>query len=160
MQAASRSPRRRSTAACGFAAATPVRRRPTRKASTKLVRSSSNRSTEPFDRASGGPAVVLSRNDCDRGVAALMANEDKATRYHRLQRRASVLGTVAATVLLLLLVVTGGSAAIRDVVTRAGAGAFVPTVAGYVLIVFLVHELLQTPFAYYQGVVLERRYGL
>jgi len=89
-----------------------------------------------------------------------MANEDKATRYHRLQRRASLLGTVAATVLLLLLLVTGGSAAIRHLVTRVAGGAFVPTVVGYVFIVFLLHELVQMPFAYYQGVVLERRYGL
>src|SRR6478735_8977975 len=89
-----------------------------------------------------------------------MANEDKATRYHRLQRRASLLATISAAVLLLLLLVTGVSAAIREAVARTTGGAFVITVLGYVAIVFLLHELLQLPFAYYQGVVLERRYEL
>ena len=89
-----------------------------------------------------------------------MANEDKATRYHRLQRRSSLSGTAAVAALLLVLAVTGASAAIRDFVTRFTAGAFLPTVAGYVVVLFLLNELLQLPFAYYQGIVLERRYGL
>jgi len=89
-----------------------------------------------------------------------MANEDKATRYHRLQRRASLLATAAAAALLLLLIATGASAAIRDLVSRFTASAFLPTVVSYVVALFLLNELLQVPFAYYQGVILERRYGL
>jgi STE24 endopeptidase len=89
-----------------------------------------------------------------------MANEDKATRYHRLQRRASVLSTVAGVGLLLLLLVTGASAAIRTLVAAATGSGFFLTVIGYVGVVFLLYEAVQLPFAYYQGVVLERRYGL
>jgi Zn-dependent protease with chaperone function len=89
-----------------------------------------------------------------------MANEDKATRYHRLQRRASVLATASAVGFLLLLLVTGLSAAIRGLLERAFSGAFVATAVGYVCVVFLLYELVQMPFAYYQGIVLERRYGL
>ena len=89
-----------------------------------------------------------------------MANEDKATRYHRLQRRASLLATAAGAVLLLLMVVTGLSVAIRAVAERLAAGVLPFTVIGYVFLVFLLYEVIQTPFAYYQGVVLERRYGL
>ena len=89
-----------------------------------------------------------------------MANEDKATRYHRLQRRASLLATVTGAVLLLLLVITGMSAAIRAAVEPSTTRALPLTVIGYIVVVFLLYELFQLPFAYYQGVVLERRYGL
>jgi len=89
-----------------------------------------------------------------------LANEDKATRYHRLQRRASLLATAAVAALLLILLITGASAAIRTQAERATAGHFVFTVFGYVVVVFVLNELVQVPFAYYQGVVLERRYGL
>jgi STE24 endopeptidase len=89
-----------------------------------------------------------------------LANEDKATRYHRLQRRASLVATSAVAALLLVLLITGASAAIRTQAERAAGGSFVFTVFGYVLAVFALNELVQVPFAYYQGVVLERRYGL
>lgn len=88
-----------------------------------------------------------------------MANEDKATRYHRLQRRASLLATVSGALLLLLLLVTGVSAAIRATVNTV-TDSFPLTVFGYVIVVFLLYEFIQLPFAYYQGIVLERRYGL
>ena len=89
----------------------------------------------------------------------LMANEDKATRYHRLQRRASVLATLAGALLLVVLIVTGASAALRSaVITKID---FLPlSVTAYVMAVFFCYELVQLPFAYYQGVVLEQRYGL
>lgn len=89
-----------------------------------------------------------------------MANEDKATRYHRLQRRASLVASAAVAVLLLILLITGASAAIRAQAERATGSSFVLTVFVYVLVVFVLNELVQVPFAYYQGVVLERRYGL
>jgi len=89
-----------------------------------------------------------------------LANEDKATRYHRLQRRASLVASAAVAVLLLILLITGASAAIRTQAERATGSSFVLTVFVYVLVVFVLNELVQVPFAYYQGVVLERRYGL
>jgi STE24 endopeptidase len=89
-----------------------------------------------------------------------LANEDKATRYHRLQRRTSLLSTLSGVALLLLLLVSGASAAIRQLIERATGGGFLATVIAYVTVVVVLYEILQVPFAYYQGVVLERRYGL
>jgi STE24 endopeptidase len=88
-----------------------------------------------------------------------MANEDKATRYHRLQRRASILATATGTVLLLLLILTGASAALRGWILRH-ADSFPLVVTIYSIAVFVSYEVTQIPFAYYQGVILERRYGL
>jgi STE24 endopeptidase len=88
-----------------------------------------------------------------------MANEDKATRYHRLQRRASILATATGALLLLLLIVTGASAALRSWIAGQ-TDSFPLTVAIYVIAIFLCYEGVQLPYAYYQGVILERRYGL
>ena len=81
-----------------------------------------------------------------------MANEDKATRYHRLRRRASLAGVVLAAAFLLLLVVSGGSAWLR-----AAAGS---NVLLYTVLLVLSSELLQLPLGLYQEIALERRYGL
>jgi STE24 endopeptidase len=89
-----------------------------------------------------------------------MANEDKATRYHRLQRRASVLGTLAGAALLAALVVSGGAVWLRDVLRAAAGDSFAALVASYTVTLVLLADLVQLPFAYYQGVTLERRYGL
>jgi STE24 endopeptidase len=88
-----------------------------------------------------------------------MANEDKATRYHRLQRRASILATASGAALLILLLVVGASAALRSWVLQQ-TDFFPFVVAAYVIAIFLTSEIIQLPFAYYQGVILERRYGL
>lgn len=88
-----------------------------------------------------------------------MANEDKATRYHRLHRRASLAATALSTVFLLGLLFSGGSAALRDGVTGADGPSYGALVL-YVVIAAAVHDLLQLPLAFYQGVALERRYGL
>jgi STE24 endopeptidase len=88
-----------------------------------------------------------------------MANEDKATRYHRLQRRASILATASGAVLLLLLIVSGSSAALRAWIGLR-TNSLPLMVTGYVAATFLLYESIQLPFAYYQGVILERRYGL
>ena len=87
-------------------------------------------------------------------------NEDKASRYHRLRRRASVSGAALAAVWLLLLLVTGWSASLRDVAAAAAGHAFVSTIVCYVVLVALLTEALQLPVAFYEGVILERRYGL
>ena len=88
-----------------------------------------------------------------------MANEDKATRYHRLQLRASIAATASGAALLLLLIASGRSAALRSWIT-SHTNSFPLMVTAYVVATFLLYEFVQLPFAYYQGVVLERRYGL
>jgi STE24 endopeptidase len=89
-----------------------------------------------------------------------VANEDKATRYHRLRRRAALTGTALGALFLFLLLVSGGSAVLRDAAARAANGSFAGTLVLYVVAVALLHELMQLPLAFYQGVTLERRYEL
>ena len=89
-----------------------------------------------------------------------LANEDKATRYHRLRRRAGIAGTALGAVFLLFLLVSGVSASARSVLGEAAGGSRILTILLYVSAVLIVHELLQAPLAYHEGVVLERRYGL
>lgn len=87
-------------------------------------------------------------------------NEDKASRYHRLRRRASLLGTALAAAFLLLLLVTGWSTSLRDLAASLTGQSFLPTVISYVVLVALLGEAIQLPLGFYQGVVLERRYEL
>ena len=89
-----------------------------------------------------------------------MANEDKATRYHRLRRRASFGGTALTSAFILALLATGASAAIREAAAGFARQSFVLTVVLYVAAVGLLIELVQLPLAFYQGVHLERRYEL
>jgi STE24 endopeptidase len=89
-----------------------------------------------------------------------MVNEDKATRYHRLRRRASVLGTVVQTLCLLFLLVTGASVLLRDAVIAVVGHRFILVVTTYVVAVAIALDLLNLPWAFYAGVTLERRYGL
>jgi Zn-dependent protease with chaperone function len=89
-----------------------------------------------------------------------MVNEDKATRYHRLRRRASVLGTLTQAVCLLLLLVSGASALLRDSAIAAVGRGLIPLVACYVGVVALILDVVTLPWAFYAGVTLERRYGL
>src|SRR5687768_5065816 len=87
-------------------------------------------------------------------------NEDKATRYHRLGRRAGIVSTVWTGVILLALLLTGASLVLRDwAASLAGAN---PTliVAFYVLILSLLFDAATLPFGFYRGFLLERRYGL
>ena len=89
-----------------------------------------------------------------------MANEDKATRYHRLQRRAAVLGTAGSAAFLLGLLLSGASGALRDAITQLTGTGVLPGVLVYVAVVAVCHEVLLAPLAYYRGMTLERRYGL
>ena len=89
-----------------------------------------------------------------------MANEDKATRYHRLRRRAALAGTALGALLLIVLLVTGWSADLRDVAGSAVGSSFTLTVVVYVVLTALLAEAVELPLAFYQGVTLERRYGL
>ena len=89
-----------------------------------------------------------------------MANEDKATRYHRLHRRASGAGTLASALFFLVLLVSGGSAALRDIARALAGSSFYFALALYVVAIAVAHDLMQLPLAFYRGVTLERRYGL
>lgn len=89
-----------------------------------------------------------------------MANEDKSARYHRLRRRASLFDTIAQVGLLLGLVWSGASTAIRETAEATVGEHLVPVVVIYVVLVALLSELIHLPFAFYRGVILERRYGL
>ena len=92
-------------------------------------------------------------------------NEDKASRYHRLKRQASVVSLAWSAALLGLLLSTGWSAVLRDAAER-GAGRApqaLHTVAAillFVALLSLLHELAAVPFAFYNGFVLEHRYEL
>jgi STE24 endopeptidase len=83
-------------------------------------------------------------------------NEDKSTRYRRLERRASLYSAALAAIALLLFLISGGSAAFRD----ALGGSSWLTLLPFTIVLAVAVEVLQAPFAYYKGVTLERRYGL
>jgi STE24 endopeptidase len=87
-------------------------------------------------------------------------NEDKATRYHRLRRRAALLGPVLSAALLLVLLLSGASPRLRDLAAGLSGGIFLLTTTVYVVLIALLNEAIQLPLAFYQGVTLERRYGL
>jgi STE24 endopeptidase len=63
-------------------------------------------------------------------------------------------------VLLVALVGTGASAALRDAAASWTGGAFLLTLCCYVVILALINEAVSLPLSFYQGVTLERRYGL
>jgi Zn-dependent protease with chaperone function len=89
-------------------------------------------------------------------------NEDKASRYHRLRRRSTVASAVLVVLALVALLPFGGSRVLRDAamsVTGSGPSA-VSTVAAYVLLLTLAHQMVALPLAFYQSFLLERRYGL
>jgi STE24 endopeptidase len=87
-------------------------------------------------------------------------NEEKATRYHRLQRLASVAAAALAAAFLLGVLVSGASAALRDAAAAWSGDSFAATVLIFSTVLFLAHAALQLPLAVYTGLTLERRYGL
>jgi STE24 endopeptidase len=87
-------------------------------------------------------------------------NEDKATRYHRLGRRAGVLSTLWTGVILLTLLLSGASVELREwaaSITPANPNVIIVV---YVLILSLLFDAATLPFSFYGGFLLERRYGL
>ena len=89
-----------------------------------------------------------------------MANEDRAVRYHRLRRRALLLSSVARVLVLLLVIATGFSVLLRDISSVLAGGSFTLTIIVYVVGLSLFFEIVRLPLAFYEGVTLERRYGL
>ena len=90
-------------------------------------------------------------------------NEDKSTRYHRLRRRSGVASVGLSALLLAGLLATGLSQSVAELARRLAGGPLVHpviAVALYVLVLALLNELLTFPLAFYQGFLLERRYGL
>jgi STE24 endopeptidase len=73
-------------------------------------------------------------------------NEDRAARYHRLRRQASIAATAAGLVWLVVLAVT-----------RRGSTLPLPLFIGFIA---LGWELLSFPFTFYRSFLLERKYGL
>jgi STE24 endopeptidase len=93
------------------------------------------------------------------------ANEDKATRYHRLRRRADLIGTLAAGACLLALVLTSAAFAMREVASAVtsglpGRGGDAAAAALMGLFIALLLALVEAPIAWYQGFRLEHRYAL
>ena len=80
-----------------------------------------------------------------------MANEDKATRYHRLQRRASLASTAVGALGLILLLVSGGAVWLRDVVVGEAGRTSALSVAAYIVAVALLGEGIQLPFCVLPG---------
>jgi STE24 endopeptidase len=87
-------------------------------------------------------------------------NEDKATRYHRLGRRAGILSTLWTGVILFGLLLLGAAASLRDWASIVAGNSPTLVVALYVLVLSFVLDLAVLPFGFYRGFVLERRYGL
>ena len=87
-------------------------------------------------------------------------NEDKASRYHRLKRRASVGGAVLGGLLLAWLAVSGASVWLRDLAVSAGGGPVLVTTIAYCALLAILVELVQLPLAFYSQVTLEHYYGL
>ena len=93
-------------------------------------------------------------------------NEDKATRYHRLKRQASVVSMLWAVLLLGGLIATGWSAALRDVADRAAGRVAcaswhaAATVLLFVVLLSILNEIAGLPFGFYSGFFLEHRYEL
>jgi STE24 endopeptidase len=94
-------------------------------------------------------------------------NEDKATRYHRLRRRASTLSLFVSTLGLVLLVLTGLAATLRDALERIAGALMTAPAAQNVLVVLLytavlvlLLDALTFPFSLFREWTLERRYEL
>jgi STE24 endopeptidase len=93
-------------------------------------------------------------------------NEDKASRYHRLKRQASLASLVWGAGLLTFLLATGATLRIRTAAesiapgSPGSAAAWFGTIVIYVGLLSLLNEAGSLPISFYSGFLLERRYGL
>jgi STE24 endopeptidase len=84
-------------------------------------------------------------------------NEDRAARYHRLRRRASVASTLAAVGWLAGLWLTGASSALAARLMGIGR---LPGVVSFIMVLAAGGEIVSLPFVFYRAFLLERKYGL
>ena len=93
-------------------------------------------------------------------------NEDRATRYHRQKRQASLISLLWSVVLLGGLLWTGATLTFRDQAEQLAANVapagWLPgiSVIAYVLLLTLANEVVSLPLGFYSGFLLERKYGL
>lgn len=92
-------------------------------------------------------------------------NEDRAARYHRLRRRATVLSMAAGAAWLVVFLASGWSAALAARVHEAAGSLRWPLaraieVAICTAVVALGWEVVSLPFTLYRNLLLERKYGL
>ncbi len=93
-------------------------------------------------------------------------NEDKASRYHRLKRQASVVSLLWSVLLLGGLAATGWSTALRDsaeaLARRVAPGSCSAAASVLVFVVLLscLNEIVGLPLGFYSGLYLERQYEL
>ena len=93
-------------------------------------------------------------------------NEDRAARYQRLKRRASVASIGSSLIVLGGLLVTGWSAGLRNLAESAAAHTTPASwqagtvVVLYVVLLSLITEAASLPLGFYSGFLLERRYEL
>jgi STE24 endopeptidase len=93
-------------------------------------------------------------------------NEDKATRYHRLKRRAGAVSLVWSASLLTLLLWSGSAVELRAAAERLASAAGLHATAVWFVVALstvmlaLLHEAGSLPVSLYSGLALERRYGL
>ena len=94
-------------------------------------------------------------------------NEDKAARYHRLKRLASIASLIWSVGLLGALLWSGSSLTLRDTAESAASRIGLSsawhasvTVVFYVVLLSLASEIGGLPLGFYGGFVLERRFGL
>jgi STE24 endopeptidase len=90
-------------------------------------------------------------------------NEDKATRYNRLKRRAAVVSVVWNVALLVTLAATSLGQSLASLASalagfRSSDSAL--TLLAYVVLLSLANEIVSLPISYYGGFLVERRYGL
>jgi STE24 endopeptidase len=93
-------------------------------------------------------------------------NEDRATRYQRLKRQASVISLAWSVLLLCGLVWSGWHATLRDAAAYL-VGSVVPVswqpggiILCYVVFLSLLNEVGSLPLGFYSGFFLEKRYDL
>jgi STE24 endopeptidase len=89
-------------------------------------------------------------------------NEDRSTRYHRLQRRTAWLWLAMQLGAGLVLLQSDLSLLLRDAaikVTAAPAQA-IPTVVVYTALLYMLADSVSLPLRFYRTFILERRYGL
>ena len=84
------------------------------------------------------------------------ARQQEASRYSRIKRRLYFAELALSAALLIMLVVTGSSRALSGAVQLP----FVLSAVAYFIFLMLAYTLLTSPFSYYAGYHLPRRFGL